>query len=161
MAYDSGAENVALLKRTVTGTFDFNGRSRRTEVVYYWFATALLSTVIAFAIDTVLPWRADLILKLVLQIFLTLPLFALFTRRLHDQDRSGWWGFILPIVFLWNITQSIWFIISDPTGLRTTPDRATSYMLWIVGPLVLMYLVLTFMPGSAGANRFGSDPREG
>jgi len=159
MAYDSGAENLALLKRTVAGTLDFTGRSRRTELLYYLIATALVSTVFGFALMTSLPRAASVFAALALRLVLALPLFALFARRLHDQDRSGWWALILVVIAVLGVMQTlriIW-IGNDIAAGHYHPRGPTES--WIGIPLSLVYLVLAFLPGTNGPNRFGPDPR--
>lgn len=61
------------------------------------------------------------------------PSIAVNVRRLHDRDMSGWW--YLGFIVLSNIP--------------------------IVGILVaIAYLVLMFLPGTPGPNRFGEDPKD-
>jgi uncharacterized membrane protein YhaH (DUF805 family) len=161
MAYDSEAENIALLKRSLLGTFDFSGRSRRTEVVYFFIATALLNGALGFAVSSFLPWKAAQVTNWIIEIVLGLPLFALFARRLHDQNRTGWWTLILPIVFGLNVIKSFRLVTLSPDEFMTTPNPLAPYDLWIGLPLVIAYLVLAFIPGTVGENKFGSDPRAG
>jgi uncharacterized membrane protein YhaH (DUF805 family) len=159
MAYDSGAENLALLKRAVTGTFDFAGRSRRTELLYYAIATALISAVLGFVAMVTLSWTASLVANMVFRLLLALPFFALFARRLHDQNRSAWWALILPVIFAFDIARQLDFIF---IGNGIEADRypvGGSINLWIGVPMTLAYLVLAFLPGTDGPNRFGPDPR--
>lgn len=161
MAYGDGGENLALLKRTITGVVDFAGRSRRTELICYWIAAALLEAVIRFIGSVVLPWKASLVVGLILQIMLAIPIFALFARRLHDQDRSAWWALILPVMLGLNVLQSLRFIALDSEKLPSIPEPGLAFVLWIGPPLVLAVLILSFLPGTKGENRFGQDPREG
>jgi uncharacterized membrane protein YhaH (DUF805 family) len=54
-------------------------------------------------------------------------------RRLHDRDMSGWW--YLGFIVLSNIP--------------------------LLGILIALgYLVLMFLPGTPGPNRFGEDPKD-
>ena len=161
MPYDSSAENIALLKRTIFGAFDVSGRSRRTELVYYAIAITLLNTVIDFAALVTLSWTASLIVELIFRLLLFVPFFALFARRLHDQDRSAWWALMLPVIVAMSIIQTVRFIIA---GTEIEAGTYYSYSgtpldVWIGVPLTLAYLVLAFLPGTDGANRFGPDPR--
>jgi uncharacterized membrane protein YhaH (DUF805 family) len=61
------------------------------------------------------------------------PTIAVTVRRLHDRDMSGWWylGFVL---------------------------------LALIPILVLLaslaFLIITFLPGTLGPNRFGEDPKD-
>lgn len=67
-------------------------------------------------------------------LFAIIPGIAVAVRRLHDRDMSGWWylGVIVAsIIPLINIVASIGF------------------------------LVLMFLPGTNGPNRFGPDPKGG
>ena len=161
MPYDSSDENIALLKRTIIGAFDVSGRSRRTELVYYAIAITLLNIVIDFAALVTLSWTASLIVELIFRLLLFVPFFALFARRLHDQNRSAWWALMLPVIVAMNIMQTVKFIIA---GTEIKAGTYYSYSgtpldVWIGVPLTLAYLVLAFLPGTDGANRFGPDPR--
>lgn len=65
-------------------------------------------------------------------LFALIPSIAVVVRRLHDRDMSGWWylGFI---------------VIS---------------MIPIIGMIAgIGFLVLMFLPGTPGPNRFGPDPK--
>jgi uncharacterized membrane protein YhaH (DUF805 family) len=62
-----------------------------------------------------------------------IPTLAVTVRRLHDRDMSGWW--YLGVIVL--------------------------SLIPFVGALVsLAFLVLMFLPGTPGPNRFGSDPKD-
>ena len=161
MPYDSSDENIALLKRTIIGAFDVSGRSRRTELVYYAIAITLLNIVIDFAALVTLSWTASLIVELIFRLLLFVPFFALFARRLHDQNRSALWALMLPVIVAMSIMQTVRFIIA---GTEIKAGTYYSYSgtpldVWIGVPLTLAYLVLAFLPGTDGANRFGPDPR--
>jgi uncharacterized membrane protein YhaH (DUF805 family) len=61
------------------------------------------------------------------------PSIAVNVRRLHDRDMSGWW--YLGFIVLSNIP--------------------------LLGILIALgYLVLMFLPGTPGPNRFGEDPKD-
>jgi uncharacterized membrane protein YhaH (DUF805 family) len=61
------------------------------------------------------------------------PTVAVTVRRLHDRDMSGWWylGFIVL-----SLIPLIGFIVS------------------------IAFLVILFLPGTPGPNRFGADPKD-
>jgi len=131
--------------------FDFQGRSRRME---YWMFT-LLNVVVIFGLmflvlgmggmaslgapgaggmavaDALFGGMGILVFIWVLIVFI--PSIAVTVRRLHDRDMSGWWylGFI--------VAGMIPFI-----GLIAS----------------IALLVLMFLPGTPGANRFGPDPKD-
>ncbi|MEM1050609.1 MAG: DUF805 domain-containing protein [Pseudomonadota bacterium] len=134
--------------------FDFSGRSRRME---YWSFTLFMALVAVVLIGPLFldimtaavndPLSADadpfagmgtlgavgisLYGLFVLAVFI--PSLAVTVRRLHDRDLSGWWylGLIVAsLIPLVGIIASIAFI------------------------------VLMFLPGTEGANRFGPDPKD-
>lgn len=134
------------LKRYV----DFSGRSRRME--YWMFA---LFTVIVYAVcaalmfgggfdfealanDTI-PTEPGVVFWLgagLLGLFglgILIPSIAVNVRRLHDRDMSGWW--YLGFIVLSNIP-----------------------LLGII--IAIAYLVVMFLPGTPGPNRFGEDPKD-
>lgn len=159
MAHDNRLESIALPGRTLAKSLDFSGRSRRTEVVYYWIVTGLLNTIFAFFISMLVPLVMALVMNLILELTLVLPSFALLARRLHDQDRSGWWALILPAIVILDILKTIRFI-SVISGAKSGADVAPSPIEpWIGLPLAFAALILTFLPGTIGLNRFGPDPR--
>lgn len=134
--------------------FDFSGRSRRME---YWMFV-LFTTVVAMvlvgpvvfdimAASVADPMAADpdpfasagtfsIVGMSLYGLFILaalIPGIAVAVRRLHDRDLSGWWylGFIVAsMIPLVGIVASIAFI------------------------------VVMFLPGTEGPNRFGPDPKD-
>lgn len=159
MAEYGAAENFYLLRRTVEGTFDFAGRSRRTEVVYFWIAASLVNAVAGFVASAILPWTPLLLFKLAASLLIFLPEFALFSRRLHDQDRSGSWAIILPVILILNVWRSVHFIIAASQDTFRAEPASSSIELWFGLPLAVAFVVLSFVPGTSGSNRYGPDPR--
>ena len=157
MAYsDSVGDNAQLLRRTVTGLTDFSGRSRRTEVIYYWIASAVAAVVLNFAVSTVISFETSLLFGDVLQLALLIPMFALFVRRVHDQNRTGWWGVLLPLTILLSIPGRVTELQGD---VQATIAQKTTPVAIIAGLCALAVFVLCLLPGSEGANRYGPDPR--
>jgi uncharacterized membrane protein YhaH (DUF805 family) len=120
--------------------FDFSGRSRRKE---YWmfFIFVVVGEIITMILDSMLGLGGSTssssefgdgtasasvsanggILTLIFVLLIIIPGIAVSVRRMHDQDKSGWW-ILIPIV----------------------------------GPILVM-----FVGGTAGPNRFGPDPKGG
>jgi uncharacterized membrane protein YhaH (DUF805 family) len=69
---------------------------------------------------------------------LTWPIIAIYAKRLHDLALSGWWLLLLPAV-------------AFVAGLSMSSRLH-------VAAYCLLILVLGFLPGSHGPNRFGEDP---
>jgi uncharacterized membrane protein YhaH (DUF805 family) len=65
------------------------------------------------------------------------PLAAVFVKRLHDLNVSGWWML---------------------AALTIAPvSSATNISVWII--VLLVVATLSLLPGTSGNNRFGNDPR--
>jgi uncharacterized membrane protein YhaH (DUF805 family) len=71
---------------------------------------------------------------------LTWPIIAIYAKRLHDLNLSAWWLLLLPLV-------------TFTAGLSEVGQLH-------VAAYCLLLLVLGFLPGSQGPNRFGEDPRQ-
>ncbi len=81
---------------------EFSGRSRRKEFWMFWLLTLILGF-IAGIIDGVLGLTTSTIsVRLLVQLAVLVPSIAVAIRRMHDQDRSGWWILcpIANIIFL-------------------------------------------------------------
>ena len=159
MAYsDTGGESPRLLKRTVKGVGDFSGRSDRAEVIYYIVAASLVGSVLGFPVRMLVPFEATRWFLLALNLVFLIPMFALFVRRLHDQNRSGWWGALLPLSFLVALPRLI-YVLQDHLEPRlqrqTMPFSRIGALIW------LAVLLLCLLPGSEGENNYGPDPRFG
>ena len=85
---------------------EFSGRARRQE---YWmfFLFNILAGIALCIVDVILGTCG--VLGLLYDLAVLIPGFAVFVRRLHDTDHSGWWwligfiplvGFIVLLVFL-------------------------------------------------------------
>ena len=141
------------LWRIVTGLVDFRGRSVRTEfLAFLILMMAIHGVAMVFAELTAagLFFRYDQYLEAALWVF-AIPIFA---RRLHDQNRSGWLALILPAwLGVWLFGQ----ILSDPRHLPIARLGLPYTLANII--LVSAFWVLVVLPGTAGENRFGQDPR--
>lgn len=85
-------------------TFDYRGRSRRRE--YWLFVVWQVPVVLALLMlgVNVFPKEdgLDVLLgaPLVYAAVFGLPMLALQVRRLHDQDKSGWWLLVTLLPYL-------------------------------------------------------------
>lgn len=132
---------------------DFRGRSRRME---FWafglFNVIVYAVVVAIAIGfagsigaimrTGDPFalssmssmlRVAIIVGLIWWLATIIPTLAVTVRRLHDRDMSGWW--YLGMIVL-SMIPLVGFIAS------------------------IAFLVIMFLPGTPGPNRFGEDPKD-
>jgi uncharacterized membrane protein YhaH (DUF805 family) len=143
------------LKRTITGAFVFSGRSRRLEVGWYWLFSMIAGGLGQIGTGELTDWEQRLITRELLGILLTLPLFALFARRLHDQGCSGWWVLFLPPLLALNVYNSLRvnFHAFDPAW------PAAGYWHFVMLPAGIVLLLACVMPGEGGRNKYGADPR--
>jgi uncharacterized membrane protein YhaH (DUF805 family) len=153
---DTVGDNARLLKRTILGTADFTGRSRRTEVIYYWIATVLIGVVVGFTRVMLVPFQSMAWFDVLLQLAFVVPMFALFVRRLHDQNRSGWWGLLLPLALALSIPERLNEVRGDVGAILAQKTSLTAIALDLV---CIAILVLFLWPGTDGPNQFGPDPR--
>ncbi|MDB5710980.1 MAG: hypothetical protein JWL96_3050 [Sphingomonas bacterium] len=152
---DSLREFAASVGRTAAGTFDRRGRARRLDIPHWWAAAMIFSVLFTFVEWAMPTWRAGIVARWFVEFLPTLPFFALFVRRMHDQDRAGWWVWMLPPLVVANLYKDVrvHFHAFDPNW----PDVG----FWSVPLLACAvgYMILMVLPGTVGANRHGADPR--
>ena len=146
--------------QTIRRSLTFAGRSGRSELITYLFATLLVSVPVSFVTGLVLEHNAHMLAGNGLTVLLALPVPALLVRRFHDSGRSGAWVWLAVFGF------SVWLlrtVISALWGLdaRLTFDAWTWLIDWAVIIANLASVMLALLPGSVGTNRYGPDPRDG
>ncbi len=93
---------------------DFQGRAQRSE--YWWFALfSLLVQLACTIVDSVLGSEIGIV-ALLAMLALFLPSLAVTIRRLHDQDRSGWWVLLILIPFIGSLVLLIMLIFKGTEG---------------------------------------------
>ncbi len=93
----------------------FSGRATRKEYWLYYIlpAMVLISVLFLEQVQSV-AWLANTVIVFVL-LLLVLSI-AVFVRRLHDTNRSGWWYFISFIPIVGGIIQLIWICTDGTVG---------------------------------------------
>ena len=133
---------------------DFSGRSRRMEFWMFSLLNLIVYAVLVAISFSGFPWAAilaedadalanmpdlsgitivALVLLAIWALAIIIPSIAVTVRRLHDRDMSGWW--YLGLIVL-SLIPLVGFIAS------------------------IAMLVLMLLPGTAGPNRFGDDPKD-
>jgi uncharacterized membrane protein YhaH (DUF805 family) len=100
------------------GYFDFSGRASRSE---YWFWTlfVVIGTMLTIILDETLfpayhltPDEASGPIYVTFALLTFFPSFAVYVRRIHDVNRSGWWilisvtiiGILFPLLY-WSVKK--------------------------------------------------------
>jgi uncharacterized membrane protein YhaH (DUF805 family) len=103
-----------------------------------------------------------------LTIVLVLLAFAAVVRRLHDVGWSGRW----MAAYLLMMLAFIAFFFYWRYGLIHDPDGRENVSLFRLMPLLMLFslamngigllvFILCLLPGTAGPNRYGADPKGG
>lgn len=92
----------------------FSGRARRKEYWMFMLFNILIQialyipTAIFISIqETVIIGGIFALLYTIYAFAMLIPSLAVIVRRLHDQDKSGWWYFVALIPFI----GGIWFLV--------------------------------------------------
>lgn len=148
----------ALLRNALTGMLRFGARSTRREFIHYVLAAVLFSLAIGLPLMIALEYQHYAVAQDALQVLYFLPLPALLSRRLHDQNRSAAYLLLMaPGVALWIARKAI--TLTQPLAVRVAFDGWTWPLDAATGIASLVLIVLILLPGTAGPNRFGPDPR--
>ena len=88
---------------------DFSGRARRTE---YWMFT-LINTLISIGLMLIAQFvdQSLSILNIIYSLAVFIPSLAVFVRRLHDVNKSGW----MYLLVLLPIIGWIWLFVFQET----------------------------------------------
>ena len=143
---------------TVRGTFRFGGRASNSELVVYLLGTVFFNLAVGLLLMIGLDFELYALIQDALQVLYFVPVPALLTRRLHDQDRSASFLWLaVPGLGLWTARKVL--SLTQPLPMRVAFDGWT----WPIDLLsvftTLALVVLVLLPGTAGPNRFGPDPR--
>jgi uncharacterized membrane protein YhaH (DUF805 family) len=146
------------LKRTILGTFDFRGRSTRTELFTFMFISQFAAGIVGLILigpasgaDFETPDR----IRLAVRLLFGLPFIALLVRRLHDQDRTGWWALLLVAGLVLMVVKESWMRGGPGIVFRPTPWWLDAAML----VLIVGLWIFSLWPPSDETNRFGPNPR--
>lgn len=144
--------------QTAGRSLDFKGRSTRSELLTYYFASVFIGILLGLVLLPLFDPVQERIAARALTWVLNLPLLALLVRRLHDQDRSGSWAWLLALPTSYAAASDL---VSTIGGIeqRLDYDRLTWFVYWPSLACTILVLVAYFLPGTAGPNRFGPDPR--
>jgi uncharacterized membrane protein YhaH (DUF805 family)/type II secretory pathway pseudopilin PulG len=136
----------------------FDASSRIGRVRYLAYPWGILLIVLPVLIIGGLTFLVHMAFVGVL-LFIAVEIFALvmggvfIVRRLHDFGRSGWWSLIYWAIQTWSLYLTLHFLFTHPLG---SPQPLGNYLPSLL--LFTYFLVMVLVPGTQGANRFGSIP---
>lgn len=106
--------------KVVTNYFGFEGRARRTECWTFALVNIVIGLVL-FAVDALI--ESGGLLSGIYNLAIFFPSLAVFIRRLHDIDKSGWWILFGIIPVIGPITLFVFSILEGNRGPnRFGPD---------------------------------------
>jgi uncharacterized membrane protein YhaH (DUF805 family) len=121
----SPLEHIAL---ALTRSLDVKGRSTRAE--FWWFTLAWVLLASAAAAFDLFVLHADLIGNVfsgiavpIVTVLLFIPHLSLSIRRLHDQNRRGWWLLVTGLPYVGFVLYGWWMSQPGTAGdNRFGPD---------------------------------------
>lgn len=161
--YRGAKGDALLLLRAVRKTFDFRGRSQRTE---YWLYALIfgpsLSLVLLQTVEHFGSPEQRFLAGMTATTLFQIPFTALLVRRLHDIGASGWWS--LPIFAF--VGLAYWATAAyggSPGSLFNALDELKPLLgSWLVVPqfaVPLAVMAIGFIPPTKGREAYGGDPR--
>lgn len=146
--------------------FSFQGRASRKE--YWSVALAIIAvSLILTLVDTAVGLYDDEneigLFSGIFSILSFLPSIAVSVKRFHDHSMSGWW-----IVWFSLLTLLPFLFFLLPGGPSFDVDGSSAFQsitaiaIFSVAGIVqlIQFVILGFLPGHKGKNRFGSNPFE-
>ena len=111
---------IDYMKLALSRYADFSGRSRRME---YWmfFLLNIGVSIVATILDGILGMSGMIAgaygpLSVIAMLALLVPGIAVAVRRLHDQDKSGWWLLIAFIPILGGLVLLVFMFLEGTKG---------------------------------------------
>lgn len=140
---------VRLPLRTVLHTFDFQGRSTRTETLFWLLIAQFLAGLPRTAASPLSAASYD-VAENTLVLLLFAPFVALAARRLNDQERTRWWLLLLPLG-----------LVDEAAGLFPSMLGPPGWVFAMTNLFAFLglFAVLFLETGTPGPNKFGENPR--
>jgi uncharacterized membrane protein YhaH (DUF805 family) len=109
------------IQQGFTNYFNFGGRAPRSEF-WYWQLFLLVGGLVAELFDYGTGFRIPAFSTL-FWLATVIPDIAVYVRRLHDTDRSGWWLLLFFVPLIGAIVLLVWFCTKGADGHnRFGPD---------------------------------------
>jgi uncharacterized membrane protein YhaH (DUF805 family) len=137
--------------------FQFKGRVSRLYFLIGALGVPFLVSLISLLVVSLFSWWEPLpqeiqalgtLVMILVGLAVMVSIISFWVRRLHDLNFSGWW-----ILGIW----AYGFILDSIGGEAFMGQKPIVYT--ISALTWLPFLLLLFVKGTEGANRFGEDPR--
>lgn len=155
---------IEAVKRAFKNYVNFRGRTSRSE--FWWFFLFVVAVSVALYIisEVGIATSADpqlwntvaqvgTIMNLVWFLATILPVSAIWFRRLHDSNKSGWW-------YVLTVASGIGgFVLFALSALQNQILFSAGMGLVIVSGISgIALLIFALLPGTPGPNRYGESP---
>lgn len=144
--------------KTVRNSLQFDGRAALSELIHYVLCLVFFHLAVGLLLMLGLSYPTFAVAQDLLQVLYFIPAPALLARRLHDQGRTAkllWLA--APGVALWIARKAIALV--QPASMIPEFDRWTWLLDLVADFSSLALIIVLILPGTAGPNRFGPDPR--
>jgi uncharacterized membrane protein YhaH (DUF805 family) len=144
--------------------FSSNGRISRKSFWYFlvaYTAALIVAEMVDQAIGLYSAEDEIGVISGLLSLLGVWPSIAISIKRFHDRDMSGWWvlWFIMLTIIL------IFLLFGLPTSGSLFGDAGPSILTWLIISTavivqIVQFIILAFLPGKHGENKYGPDPLE-
>lgn len=141
--------------RAISNYANFDGRARRKEFWWFYLGFIILS-IIAVMADDVVTYRTGELsswTRIAVNLFFTIPLLSVTTRRLHDIGWSGLWQFLIFGPLLLTVLT---MILSVSVGNGDFFEKTVVFFLGTSAVGLVIILILTLFKTSPKTNKWGA-----
>ena len=137
--------------------FQCKGRSSRKEFLVFTIFTILTTSILEVGCYLLKDNLLSILIYLhvFIDIFYIIPSFTILVRRLHDFKISGWTYFFFNC-FIFIVI--IYLAVKDGSFTKINRSMSTTTIVFCYSSVILEYLILVFIPGTPGTNKYGEPP---
>lgn len=142
--------------------FSPKGRVSRKAIWLKFLLPQIAVVIVATIIDMAAGWYDEAVevgvLSGLASLFYVWPNIAVSVKRFHDRNMTGWW-----ILYFFGLAiVAIGLGVGAAALLKVTENPLLLFLFLIptIALVIAETVILYFLPGTRGENRFGPDPRE-
>jgi len=133
----------------------FRGRANRAEFWYFNLFLFITGFVLSI-VDASMQAPMSITLNWIWSLATLIPFYAVSVRRMHDQDKSGFFVLLALAGLILLFAGAIFLLYAKTENIGSDFGYA---MLFFGCALILWQLVLYCLPGTEGPNRYGPSTR--